>query len=124
MPRQLYFFAVVLFLCACGPEGASVSNDDLLGKWDVVEAKRNGSLTRTFSNAYFDFQPGNTLETNFSGEVHEAGYQLENGVIVQHGGTPVRYQINEWADSTFMLNFEYMSFHFDFLLARHKEIEK
>lgn len=121
MPRLILLVVAVMLLFSCGAESPAVSNEDLLGKWDVVEARRNGSVTRTFSNAYFEFQEDNKMETNFSGEVHEAVYDLENGAIVQHGGTPIRYEINEWADSIFTLNFDFMNFHFDFLLARHKE---
>ena len=120
MPRLLGLFVFLLAIWACS-DSASVKKDDLTGRWEVLEAKRNGKLTRTFSNAYFEFGPNEELSTNFSGELITAPFSLEEMDIVQEGDVPVRYSIVEWADSSFIMSFNLHDFRFEFLLARQKD---
>lgn len=111
----MVLFSLALVV-ACGAD-SSVKQEKLYGKWNVSEAKRNGKLTRTFSNAYFDFSP-DQMTTNFTGEVVTTPYTMGEMLIEQQGESPVRYTIVDWADSSFIMSFEYLDFNFEFLMIR------
>lgn len=111
----------LFYLLACATEPAGPQPGELNGKWYITEAKRNGKMTQTFSNAYFIFHENGQLETNYTGEIVQTTYKLDGQSIVQGGDMPMNYTLSEWADSSVLMNFEMQQFKFEFLLKRESE---
>lgn len=119
--RLIFAFAVLLTISACAEDAKALTGEELQGNWEVTEAKRNGKLTRTFSNAYFRFGDNGQMETNFSGESMNGPYEIEEQTIIYNGPAGQVYDIESWEDSTFLMNFEFQGFKFEFLLKRMEE---
>ncbi|MBK6861577.1 MAG: hypothetical protein IPK91_16155 [Saprospiraceae bacterium] len=77
--RFLFFIYVCLFLTSCVSD-TSIKQDELIGKWIVIEALRNNKKTNTLEGAFFYFDQ-HILTTNFMGGENQAGYQLTKNVL-------------------------------------------
>lgn len=113
-------FIFLLLITSCNEDKSQFDSSDLEGKWTVVSASRNGKATRTFSNAYFIFSSDQSLETNFSGDLIQAAYELKDGTIIQQGDPVVRYDLANWADTSVTLRFQIQEFNFEFVLGREE----
>ena len=113
-------FLFLLIVTSCSEDASTFDASDLEGKWNVTSAYRNGKATRTFSNAYFIFSADQTMETNFSGDLIQASYELEDGSIIQQGDPSVRYDLANWADTSVTLRFQIQDFNFEFVLGREE----
>lgn len=113
-------FIFLILITSCGEDASKFDVSDLEGKWTVVSASRNGKVTRTFSNAYFIFSADQTMETNFSGDLIQAAFELEDGAIIQQGDPTIRYDLANWADTSVTLRFQIQDFNFEFVLGREE----
>jgi len=73
----LSFFSLLLASCV---NDTSIKQDELTGKWIVMEALRNNKKTNTLEGAFFYFDQ-HVLTTNFMGGENQAGYQLTKNVL-------------------------------------------
>ena len=85
-------------------EEKKISNEDIIGRWEVHNCERAGKTTQTLNGAYFEFMPDNKLATNILGDGVMTGYNLYNDEIVQQSGEKVRYKIEDLSDSKMTLS--------------------
>ncbi|MEO1626838.1 MAG: hypothetical protein AAFV25_16920, partial [Bacteroidota bacterium] len=76
-----------------------ISNDQLLGYWEVLAATRNGKRTESLKDAYFNFQEDGQMETNILGEPLNSSYELSGTAITQSGPPKLTYNIKRFEDS-------------------------
>lgn len=81
----LFFFSSVL-ISACGDDNA-VQEADLLGRWEISEASRDGKVTDTMEGMYFVFAEGGQLTTNMTGADETYSFELDGDQIEQREGT-------------------------------------
>lgn len=60
------FLSIIMFLLSC--KNSNPSYEDINGEWSIIEAKRNGRITRTLENVYFKFDSTPKMQTNILGE--------------------------------------------------------
>ena len=112
-----------LFLLGCKSE--SVDNtDQLIGRWDIREAKRNGQATESLDQLYFEFFQDGNMKTNILGADEEATYELDDNTIRQRESQlPIDYTIESISDTTLIMNATINRFNFRFQLGKTVEEE-
>jgi hypothetical protein len=99
--------AILLFLSlsilACESEKKIVETD-VVGRWEVYDCQRAGKPTQTLNGAYFEFEHGNKLYTNITGDGIMAGYNIYNNEIVQQSGEKIRYYIESFSSEKMTLS--------------------
>lgn len=116
-------FFSFLFLLGC--KGESVSNtDQLIGRWDIREARRNGQATESLDQLYFEFFQDGNMKTNILGADEEATYELDNKTIRQRESQmPIDYTIESISDTSLIMNATINRFNFRFQLGKTVEEE-
>ncbi len=110
---------------ACGPEETPDSSpDELLGRWELKNATRNGRPTESLADLYFEFFLDGKMKTNIGGAPENASYILVDDEIRQSDSQfNVTYQIEELSDSTLVLATELRGYSFKFLMAKDVQEE-
>lgn len=79
------FFSTLLFT-ACTDDGAANAKlQQLAQRWEIREASRNGRITESLDQLYFDFTADGTLKTNLSGATETGTYEMNDDQILQRG---------------------------------------
>ena len=121
MKCPLYFFlSLMAFTIFLGCKKDAKTNEDILwGRWEIVDASRNGSRTETLDELYFVFGEDGSLETNIAGSPEMATYSVKENLIQQRESRlEADYLIEQITDSTLMLATELRTFRFRLLLKK------
>ncbi|MBL7793341.1 MAG: lipocalin family protein [Saprospiraceae bacterium] len=98
--------------------------DQLVGRWELQSATRDGRPTESLEELYYEFLPDGTLRTNMSGAPETATYAVEKNILQQRQGRiEADYTIEELSDSVLILSANIRSFAFQFKLARRSSTE-
>lgn len=112
-----------LFVLGCKSETVD-STDQLIGRWDIREAKRNGQATESLDQLYFEFFQDGNMKTNILGADEEATYELDNKTIRQRESQmPIDYTIESISDTSLIMNATINRFNFRFQLGKTVEEE-
>lgn len=113
------FLAVTVAGSACETEKKEDYSEKILGRWEIVEAKRNGDLTESLAGLFFEFQTGGAMRTNLSATEETAAYELQDNKILQRQSQiEADYTIEAVTDSTMTLTTTLRNYNFRFLLAK------
>ncbi len=119
MCKKFYFFAFFLTLIvACNSNRKDERFNQLLGKWRLVEASRNGKITESLQNAFYEFRAEGTMTTNITGVEESSPFELKKKVLTQQVSPPVVYQINQMDEKTLILTTIIQNFEFKLSLNR------
>lgn len=113
----------VLFLAACGgntsdTEATVATVDQLVGKWNLASASRNGLATNTMDGAFFNFSEGE-LNTNWLGAPSTTSFELDDNTITTEGNEIV-YSIEKLSPTVLELTTTYRSYRFSFTLTKEE----
>ncbi|MFN7118823.1 MAG: hypothetical protein ACK4TA_18635 [Saprospiraceae bacterium] len=103
-------------LFACNTNNTAETAQLLVGRWELVQALRNGSPTESLAELYFEFTADGKLMTNITGVPEEGTYELKKEQLLQRNTQiDADYTIEEIADSSLTLttNLRGYSFQFD-----------
>lgn len=115
---QIASLLIALFLFACGNE-EKVSQNTLLGKWEIANATRDGRRAPSVEGLYFNFMEDGTLQTNIASSAETATYKVEGMVIQQRESRfEIDYTIEELTDTSLILTTELRNAQFRFFLKR------
>ena len=112
---------LLMGILACGSEPQEEeSPNQLLGRWDIRQAMRNGQPTESLDDLYFEFFQDGKMSTNLNnGTIENASYEVEGNTIRQRESQfPVDYTIEEVNDSILVLSTEIRNYKFKFLLDK------
>jgi len=113
------FLAVATGLFACKTEKQDDYSDKILGRWDLIEAQRNGDPTESIAGLFFEFQTGGAMRTNLSRTEETAAYTVEDNKILQRQSQiEADYTIEAVTDSTMTLATTLRNTNFRFLLGK------
>ena len=115
-PRTYIFSLCVLFLFSCHTE--KIGSDELLGKWSVVKASRNGSETKTLEDGYFEFISDSIFRTNIFSKEEQYRYELTEEGFKQQGGEMVEYLIEDSDPDSLILQTIIRNYEFLFIAVR------
>lgn len=117
---KVFFPALFLMIAlACGDDANSNAEANLiLGRWELKEAKRNGSITESLEGAYFDFKGEGKLRTNLLGHDEANTYEIKDGKLHQNGKQNITYDINTLDDKNLVLSMKMRGHTFNLTLAK------
>jgi hypothetical protein len=124
----IILFGLLLFVAlsfsACRNDKNESAMEFLLGRWELVEAFRNGRPTSSLENLFFEFQDEGRMITNLLGEEESATYQLSKTELRQRDSQiDVNYAIEELTDSTLMLSTQLRGYAFRFVLRKQEYLQ-
>lgn len=103
----------------------SFQTDELLGRWEIEVATRDGQATESLAELFFEFQDNNQLLTNLSSVPELYQYEVDGSVIKQRGGAmDVDYMVEELMDGRLILTTELRNFNFRFVLNKNSATEE
>ena len=120
----LPFLGAFLFLfTACQDEKKDTptfDGDQLIGRWEIIEAYRNGKKTETLTDTFYEFDRSGKLSTNLtpSATKEEYDYKFDGSEIKQAGGLETVYQVENLTDSLLVLSMNINKFPFRLTLGK------
>ncbi len=116
MMRFISVLTLILLL-SCSTDGIDL--EMLQGKWVVHSAERGGKLTETLNGAFFEFS-GDSLSTNFTGEVEQIAFRCKEKSIIPEGKT-YQFEIMSLDREILQMQSTIRDTEFRFYLERSKE---
>lgn len=130
--KQMMKYSLSLVTCAlfCSLFLVSCSSDEkldeeatnkLLGRWELVEATRNGNATESLDDLFFEFNPDGSMRSNILGATYSAQYETSASTIRQiseENGLDLEYSISSLTDSVLILTTELRRYDFRFELKK------
>ncbi|MEL7118950.1 MAG: hypothetical protein AAFO07_05900 [Bacteroidota bacterium] len=119
--RNGSLLTVLLFLLSyCDNSTPSeVESNELIGRWDIIEATRNGRPTESLAELYFEFLADGSMRTNLVGADEVATFTVNGDEIQQRESRmDVNYEIEQLSDSLLTLTTELRNHDFRFRLRR------
>lgn len=109
---------IMLLAVSCSEEPENIQ-ELLPGRWEIQQATRNGEVTRSLADLFFEFDSEGTMRTNLPVAKGESNYQLAGTAIEQNqDGNIIAYTVTAITDSTLVLQTELRSTPFQFELLR------
>jgi hypothetical protein len=111
---------LLLALEACQSDSKDTNYQELiLGRWEIVEALRNGRPTETLTGAYMEFYDGGRMVSNIAGAPEESPFSV-NGTTLSSKSErmAVDYDIQYLGDSSMVLKATIRDIPFQFTLTR------
>lgn len=117
--RLLYFVIIIgslLFSCKSDTPNTTASKDNLQGKWEIIDAKRNGKQTELLKNGFFNFENNElTSNINLSADtITEVFTVTDNNIILNNS----RYNVLYNTSDTLILSTRISNFDFEFTLGK------
>lgn len=121
--RTLFVAIGLIALAACQDTQETSRQEYLLGRWELQQAFRNGQVTESLQELYFEFFQDGKMSTNILGASETATYELQENELRQRDSQmDIDYQIEELSDSLLVLTTNLRSYDFRFRL--HKRIQE
>lgn len=114
------------FACTSDAKLDKKSQNKVIGKWEIKEAFRNGKLTESLDDLFFEFYEDGQMRTNILGAGMQANYDFSNGKIKQEAGDngiELEYLVETVTDTSLILSTVLRRYDFKFNLQRNVELE-
>ncbi|GJM34866.1 MAG: hypothetical protein DHS20C18_38670 [Saprospiraceae bacterium] len=110
---------LITFTFACGGEQEQKNEELLLGKWELQKASRNGRVTESLTDLYFEFFQDGKMRTNISGLPESVSYEVDGNTIHQREGQlEADYAIESLSDTLLILMTKINDYNFNFVLTK------
>ncbi len=111
--------ALLLFLLPACLLDNEEARQQLLGRWELEQAFRNGRPTESLDQLYFVFHPDGNLETNLTGQPEVGSYEFDGDEIQQRETSiSADFQVESLSDSTLVLRTQLRNYGFRFNLRK------
>ena len=114
--RWILWSICFFILSSC--ETTTKQEFNIIGKWNVVNADRNGSRTSTLEDAYFQFNADSTMVTNILRRDLTTGYTIRDRTIVQNTNSPLAFDIVDLIGDSLILSSKIRDYEFVFYMNR------
>ncbi len=121
--NQLLLGTLLLLLTACSSDTRVKDQKNLLeGRWNIIEGQRNGKVTDSLRDTYFEFTADSKMSTNLpikGGQ--DSPYDIVDNAIVQTiiNDIQIKYEIVELTPEALKLTTNLRGF--DFVFSMEKE---
>ncbi len=91
----------------------------IVGRWEVLEASRNGRPTESLADLYFDFSQDGKLMTNVAGIPEEGTYEVKGDKVLQRNTRlEADYIVEEITADNLVLTTELRGYAFRFAMKK------
>lgn len=92
----------------------------LVGRWEIVEAFRNGKKIETLTDTFYEFTDEGQMTTNLTptASPEDFAYQFTGSEIKQEGGAETTFTVENLNDSTLTMSMMIQKFPFKLVLAK------
>ena len=112
------FLSVVMLAMGSCISDAGPQEEDLIGKWKVVFAQRNGKMTELVNGVTFTFDDKGSMKTDMPGVDGTGAFTLEDQILVHHGKSEVLYNLNKLTRDSMQLAVDLQELNFVLNLVR------
>lgn len=122
--RFILSLLLVAAIASCGPNEPplteSAAADQLTGRWELTEARRDNVKTNLLEGLYFVFSEDGSFETNLlTGQAQTGNYRVDGEEITTTGiEVPLIYEIVLLEDGLLDLRSRHQGFVFQFTLVQ------
>jgi len=117
--RTLLLTIGLATLLACQDTQETDRQEHLLGRWELQQAFRNGQVTESLQELYFEFYQDGEMSTNILGASETAAYELDDNNLQQRDSQlDIDYRIEELSDSLLVLTTNLRNYDFRFRLRK------
>ena len=120
MPKATFFLSFLLFF-ACKSDKPIATPEQLAGKWNIVQATKEGKIFEAISGGYFDFGKDAKFETNIPSLPSGSNFTLKDGIISFQSDT-IKYTISHLNDSTLVVDSNIRNTKFQFTCKKTVEM--
>lgn len=115
-------YLFLLSLCYACQNEDQVHSHQLLGRWALVSALRNGQPTDALEGIYFDFRKPHQMETNFTQDnLPKSGpYTVQEDTLTLTSGDTFFYRIESISENNLQLRADWRGFDFQLMLKKVK----
>lgn len=121
--NQLLLGTLLLLLTACGSDTTVKDQKALLeGRWNIIEGQRNGKVTDSLRDTYFEFTADSKMSTNLPIKGGKnSPYDIVDNAIMQTiiNDIQIKYEIVELTPEALKLTTNLRGF--DFVFSMEKE---
>ena len=111
--------ACILILPVACTDSKTTQNEQLiLGRWELVQAVRNGKPTDSMNGIFFEFKEEGKMTSNFNLAVEERQlqYTIDKNLLDQIGEENLKYIIEKLTNSELILTTNYQGLEFQLQL--------
>jgi len=118
---SLILGVLLLSLMSCDGDTSVEQKNLLVGHWDLVEGQRNGKVTESLKDTYFEFTSAGKMSTNLPirGGV-DSPYEVKDGEIIQTivNDLKIKYKIVDLTSKNLKLTTTLRGFDFVFSMEK------
>lgn len=116
---NIFLITLIFAVSACSSENAADSPaNKILGRWEIQEASRNGQITESLAQLYYDFAADGKMQTNLSGATESGTYEINDMKLLQKDmQINAEYNIESLSDSLLVLTTKLRNSNFKFILT-------
>jgi hypothetical protein len=115
-----FFFTILMatfIMLSCqseSPKSAEMNKSDLLGRWEISKAWRNGKQTETLTGTYYEFDENGIMKTNLTPTTMEQSYEysFSGNEIKQKGEPNITYTVDSLTANFLAINMTINNFPF------------
>lgn len=111
------FASILLF--ACGQNKPTY--EELEGRWSLHEAKRNGRITHTLENVFFQFRDDKTMATNLLGTSEDYSIEYKYPDIHVESSQLQGFDVIRLMEDTLLIRTKIRDFSYDLELLKTGE---
>lgn len=118
----LFFFAVVVSCQEPVASGPDLDRSEIIGLWNVESARRNGKVTETVQDAFFNFVAEDSLSTNILGDTFTQHISWRDSLITPEDSL-VQYKVITLQNDTLQFSFMLQRFEFEIILVKQSGVD-
>lgn len=114
----IVFCSIFCFFNACKPDNTA-KEEQLLGRWELLKASRNGKEIETLAELFFEFSPEGKMRTNINGAEEETSFTWSGDKLIQQSAArEITYSIADLEPSKMILLTDIQGFSFRFVMEK------
>jgi len=115
----LILLSLPMFFTSCASDAKQVSQDDLIGRWNMVSAVRNGDETNTLDKSFFVFTK-DYFSHNLNGDSLAMKYKYVDNEIIIEDELLENLDIIDLHRDTLVAKTKIGSFKFEFTMKKNE----
>jgi len=121
-PISIFFLFILLALGGCKPDVATakeITQEDLVGEWEIYYAERNGKVTKSLEKGNFVFGADNLVSSNLFNTTNSLNFTYDKGIIdIEGEPNMASLKIRKLQNDTLVLSSKMKVFNMEFHLKK------